>query len=120
MLVYPRSARAEPVTLSLPRGLALMHRTRPVLMLVENGEISLQVKFDVWDCFVLHPKATAQIIMSALRKIKGTVSQSVVVLHAHFSKVSILLISVRTELIRLIIFALTLVLSCMPPNAGSF
>ncbi len=69
---------------------------------------------------MLHPKATAQIIISALRKIRGTVSQSVEVLHIHSFKVSVLLISVRTELIRLIIFALTLVLSCMPPNAGSF
>ena len=36
-----------------------------------------------------------------------------------FLRVSILLIRVRTELIKLIIFAFTLVLSCIPPNAGS-
>lgn len=33
---------------------------------------------------------------------------------------SILLINVLTELIKLIIFALMLALSCMPPKAGSF
>jgi len=52
---------------------------------------------------VLHPNATAQTMISRLRKING------------------IRIRVLTELIRLITFALTLVLSCTPPpKAGSF
>ncbi len=47
MPVYPRSVRAEPVTLSLPRGLALMYRARGVLILLEHAGISLHGDLNV-------------------------------------------------------------------------
>ena len=93
-----------------------------VLCILRLGNRKLEYGTHYWVISLthtmVHPKAMAQTMMRTLRKIKGTALRvSVFVsLHALMGSFSVLLISVRTELIRLIILYLTLVLSCIPPK----
>lgn len=80
---------------------------------------------------LVQPKATAQTMMRMLRKMSGTVHTKESVLGSFWACLSFyigkdsvvysLRINVRTELIRLIVLALTLAPSCAPPpKEGSF
>lgn len=119
---------AAPTCPPLPPVSYIRHRSLRRAHALPKCKIMCRPEFPDRGLFV-QPNATAQTIMRMLRKISGTVNVVSMAVTARLWHVACLLqygdssllrMSVRTELMRFMVFAFMLAPSCAPPKEGSF